>query len=240
MVVAYRLPLQVGVDLLLHVCVSVLEVTEFLLDLLLSRLVLVVALPQVEVDPPVVGVKAPVAGPALRVVVGVPHELGRAEQAAALEALDAGRTHRRAGLGQQQALALAEALVLHLEAEGRVLGVEAALRGLAVVGPVDQAGDETLGVTAGDQAALVRAGRQHLAGLEHLQLLLAAGRAEDVHVVASGVNGGQGDLVQHRVQDLGQAEPGLPAHVEAGYQLSVEQGLAELGRAAVSGQEHWH
>ena len=105
----HQLPLHLSVG-----AEPVLEVGEPPLQLVL--LLVAVPLPEVQVGPPVRRVEAPVTSPVLR-DVRVADELVRAEEALTLEALDAPRLGVDGRLGQQDAQALAEALVLHLEEE---------------------------------------------------------------------------------------------------------------------------
>ncbi len=165
--------------------------------LVLSLVVLV----QVEVRPPVGRVEAPVAGAVLHGGVRVADEAGGAEQPVAVETLDAARGRTRARLGQEDAGALAEALVLHAEREGRRLGVEAHGGGARRV-TVQQEGGQALRVGLGDESALVGSDGQDLEGLERVQLVGGARGAVDAHLVARLMDRLETDRLQHRVKDL--------------------------------------
>ena len=212
-----------------------LEVPEPLLQLGLVRVG--VRLGEVEVRPPVGRLEAPVARAVLRVGVRVADELLRGEEPLALQALDAPGRRVRVGLGEEDALAAAEALVLHLEGEHALGRVEA--RG-ARLGRVllEQRGAEPLGVALGDQAALVGGEREDLEALQRLQLIGGARRAEDLQLVARLVDALQADRAEDGVQDLREAEPGLAADHVAADALAVQERVGQLAAAAVARAEH--
>ena len=134
---------------------------------------------------------------------------------------------------------MAKTVVLHAEGEGRALGVAEADRG-AGRRPVQQVGAQPLCVGLGDEAALVGGLWQHFSILQHLQLVRGAGGAIDLQLFAGLVDVLQAEPLQNTVEDLGQAEPQLSAHIEAGDPFAVQPGLLQLGPGLVAARHDRH
>ena len=226
-----------------HPPLVLVAIVELLLDVVQTaaeaRLLLFarVVLAEQDVGPPVGRVEAPVAGPVFQGLVRVHHELVRRVHEAAVEALDAGGARAAVELGHQQALALAEALVVHthtalaqLQAQ-RQAGRQLLLAGRRVGAAVQQRVAQALGVRLGDEPARGRREGQDAHDFEDLQLVGRAARAVDVKLVAHRVDLLQREVAQHGVEDLRQTQPLLAAHHETRDGLALQHGLAALGGA---------
>jgi len=155
-----------------------------------------------------------VAGPVLLVVVGMGHKGVWGEESFALSALDAPGLGLGVGLGQHQAFAVPETVMLNPEGKGRGLGVAKADGGPGWVA-LQQEAAQPLNIRLGDQAALVGRLGKDLGIFEHLELVRGAGGAVDLELLACLVDVCQTEPLQDTVEDLGKAEPGLAAHLEA-------------------------
>lgn len=160
------------------------------------------------------------------------HKFVRRVHEPAVQALDAGSAGVGVQLRHEESLALPEALVVHLEAPLGELQLDGAGELLLAVGrvgaPVEQGVAEPLGVRLGDEPAGGGREGQDAHDFQDLQLVGRAPGAVDVQLVAHRVDLLQGEVPEHGVQDLGQAEPLLPAHHEAGDGLPFQDGLAPL------------
>lgn len=226
---------------MIHFALSLVHLLDLhLLELVKDDLVLLAVLhvqPDVQVVVPVAGVEAPVAGLLLEGPVHVTHELLGREPAVALQALDAGRLLEGVHVRGADALALAEALVVHPEAEGPLR--QALDRDVAAVPlrTVEQGGAQPLGIGAGDQAAGLHVRRQDLGRLELHQLGGCALRAVYAQVVEAPVDLLQREVVQDVVEKLWQAEPHLAAHRKAAYGLALQLRLVQLAASRVRHRE---
>ena len=221
---------------------------KFLLDLvqelLQTGLLLFprVILAQEDVRSPVCRVEAPVASPVLLRLVTVHHELMGRVHESAVHALDARCVGAGVQLRHDQALALAEALVVDFEAPlgelqlQRAAAAQLLLAARRVGASVDQGVAEPLGVRLGDEAAGRRREGQDPHDFEDLQLVRRAPGAVDVQLVAHRVDLLEAEVPQHRVEDLRQAQSLLSADHEARDGLGFQHRLAPL-RGAVRRDE---
>jgi len=173
-----------------------------------------------------------VTGLVLELPVHMTHELLRREPAVALQALDAGRLLVRVHVGGADALALAKALVIDVEAQ-RSLG-QALDRDVAIpVRSVEQSRTKSLRVGSGDQPAGLDVRRQDLGGLELHQLIGRALRAVYAQLIEDPVDLLQGKVVQDIVEKLGQAKSHFSAHGKASYGFSLQLRLVEFSTTRI-------
>jgi len=200
-----------------------------------------------EIAAPFGGVEAPVDSPVFAAIVRMRHKVLGSEHQVTLEALDdtlQGDIRGSPGAGSGTAdstVALPETLVVNFE-HGAFLG----RRGSGVFGrrggllgrggreaPGQQGGAQALGVRLRDEAAGRRAVGQDARGLQRLQLLRVAPAAEDLEVVADGVDLREREVPEHTVEHLGQAQALLAAHHKARDRLALQDRLGPLGAALV-------
>lgn len=197
-----------------------------LLEDLRERLAVVFVERHVDVRAPVARVEAPVARSVLLAVVLMADELLGRKHALALAALDTGRLLVRVQLDGEDALALAEALVVHPEA-----GEGGAFAGSDLICLVEHVAAEPFGVGSRYESARFGRVRDDVGPLELLQLLVGAVVQVDHELLDASVDLLNGEFHQDVVEDLGQAEAHFTAEQEAADLLALESG--QLDNAAV-------
>lgn len=184
----------------------------------------------VNVTPPVARVEAPMHGPVLQVPVDVTDELLGREAALAVLALDAFRVLAGVQFREAQAVGLTEALVVH----GNGQGPFARSQHRAHLS-IQQGTAQPFRVRLGNEPAAGGAAGQDALVLQHVELLRGAPRAVDLQLVALLVDLLEGEVPQHRVEHLGQAEALLTAHHEARDGLAFEHRLGPFAAGGVGG-----
>lgn len=171
---------------------------------------------QEDIGPPVGRVEAPVAGPVLEGLVRMTHELVRGEHSVAVHTFYALGHFTGVQFRIEDALTLAEALVVDPEAVSS-RGFRCFFR-IAVEQGVTQA----LRVSLRDKSAALGELRKDLVPFKDAQLIWIAAGAVDLEFVADVVDLPQVKVPQHRVQDLWQTKSLFPSHYKTCYLLTFQ------------------
>lgn len=226
----YLFPFDGGVDRGRRECHLPLILLPHVVQDLRELFVILVVDGHVNVAPPVARVEAPVHGPILQVPVDVTHELLGREAALAVLALDAFGVLASVQLGKAQAVGLTEALVVHGNGQGPLARSQ---HGAHL--SIQQGTAQPFRVRLGDEPAAGGAAGQDALVLQHVELLGGAPGAVDLQLVALLVDLLQGEVPQHRVEHLGEAEAFLAAHYEARDGLALEHRLGPFAAGGVGG-----
>lgn len=185
-----------------------------------------------DVRPPIATIESPVAGLLLLRPVPVEHELVRREPAPALGTLDARGRLDREQLGHAHAVCPAKTPVRHAEGHDRsLLHDTRGCRCLLPARATQEGGAQTLGISARYQARGLHVRWQDLGGLELVQLVRRALRAEDLQSFAGAVDLVEREVHQHVVQDLRQTQTQLAAEHEAADATSLQDRFVESATA---------